>query len=1124
MLEIWGRLNKSSKLWLLASAIVVFGLFQSGGDNHFQRPLRGLKIGYRQNASSGVFTRPVKAIAWALRHNYFKGTEENLYLQYANLFLGQPADMESFLEHRGQLGRYEELLVPGHNDEPLIPYVDIGVEYPPVNIPFIVAPRLLVNQPFDYYSLFAFEMGLLTFATLLAGCWIGDRLLQLSPEQSTRYLAGSTLALLALGHLFTSRLDMILNVFLVGAFATAVLKRPVTSGILLALAAGAKLFPLLMVPLFVAYFWSRGRPRDGWHFLLAWTICTAAIFVPWAVLGEERFWVMFWFHGDRPIQLESTYAGFVLLKQILLGQTSTIALFQGSVNLVTPTNAIFQPMSTLATIGVPAVTLLAYLRAVRRATSDQEAAGAFLRSIVCFLTLLIIVSKVLSPQYLIWIWPLVFLIWDRDAKWIHATALLATGFTQFVYPYFYGDLQSGGAQGILILVARNILLIVLAYLLFIGLWSDGGAQRTANIFHRWFNEKSAVPWLYSIMTLTVVFQFAGKGALIWPQVVFYDSASSLLGALAFNLSQASLGCTLPIAMTVGPMAAIPYAGLILFGLDSVTAGLVVQQTSVLLLVIALVSTLCRLGLSRFQAIPLATLLLAGGLTHDLLVQVSAFPLAVVTSLLLLNLLWSSQSGTPNTWFGPGTLLVLVLGLTEPTVGGALLLAASLYLPVRGSATARLLGLYPIFLLVTILLISTLGGPPVVDFSALKLLPSSDIVLTITAILAGLVWSGRAYADTPPLIRLYFLSTLLSTVTAVILLGFEPCRLLEFKVSSLLLVGTAFANRKFQHKPVLGFLPVLILVILIVPNPFEGRNIPKVAATRRACFQVQGAVGETRPLQSENSFLLSMISDDPLEIQPTDGHGFSFLLPASTERPAKRLETEPVLLLNVPPKHDLSGRRSLSPRLRYRLMQTLRRSGKVRGKDFTIVGAYPPFLVLSSSQPQATNERPAYPFLPPTSDAVCRDNGGRLYVFKGKEYWRVDPFRGLPEHSYPRLMEEDWPGVPFDLEAAANGGDGYFYFFKDSHCWRWDIDGEHSEENNPIDVRSRWNDLPLALDAALEGPDGNLYFFKENQLWVWSVQQKALQGTSPQPLPSQGHSVQAAASGLNPFHSILWKSE
>jgi hypothetical protein len=83
------------------------------------------------------------------------------------------------------------------------------------------------------------------------------------------------------------------------------------------------------------------------------------------------------------------------------------------------------------------------------------------RTVVAFVTagalVLLVANKVLSPQYLLWVVPFAVLL-APPLAWL---ALLASALTIVVYPVAYDALLGGSLEAILLLCARNTVLVVL---------------------------------------------------------------------------------------------------------------------------------------------------------------------------------------------------------------------------------------------------------------------------------------------------------------------------------------------------------------------------------------------------------------------------------------------------------------------------------------------------------------------------------------------------------------------------------------------------------------------------------------------------------------------------------------
>jgi hypothetical protein len=77
----------------------------------------------------------------------------------------------------------------------------------------------------------------------------------------------------------------------------------------------------------------------------------------------------------------------------------------------------------------------------------------------------LVTTKVLSPQYLVWLVPLAVLVRGRAGAAAAVLLAVAMVLTQLVYPYRYEELVALDRGPVLLLTARNALLVAVAALL-----------------------------------------------------------------------------------------------------------------------------------------------------------------------------------------------------------------------------------------------------------------------------------------------------------------------------------------------------------------------------------------------------------------------------------------------------------------------------------------------------------------------------------------------------------------------------------------------------------------------------------------------------------------------------------
>jgi hypothetical protein len=201
-------------------------------------------------------------------------------------------------------------------------------------------------------------------------------------------------------------------------------------------------------------------------------IVAAACFAPFAVLAPDGLRAMFADQLNRPLQVESLGAAVLMAGQHLGTHRLATVTTHGAQALSGRGAGLAADLSTVFEI---AAVLAIWVVFARRRNVDGEstllAAAAVVSALVAF-------DKVLSPQYLIWLVPFVLLV--RGARGVLAGGLLflALGLTQTWFPWNYWRLALGhAAPWSWYLLARDLVLVVLACVLVPGLSGEGGFAR-----------------------------------------------------------------------------------------------------------------------------------------------------------------------------------------------------------------------------------------------------------------------------------------------------------------------------------------------------------------------------------------------------------------------------------------------------------------------------------------------------------------------------------------------------------------------------------------------------------------------------------------------------------------------
>jgi uncharacterized membrane protein len=248
-----------------------------------------------------------------------------------------------------------------------------------------------------------------------------------------------------------------------------VAERPVVAGVLLSIATWIKVWPAaVLVPIVIA---SHKRIQV----VLAGAAVTAVVGLgTWLTGGLPHIMDFLTNQGERGMQLEATFstpwvwlsvfhiAGSRMADNTAINSTEVYGPGAGTVAFL------MQPLLVLGAI--TAAILL--VRALRRGAEREE---LFLEGALMMVTAFIVFNKVGSPQFIIWLAPVIIAGLTHDwERWkVPAALLMGIAMTTFViYPLFYTPLIHAHPVMAAILTTRNVLLVVLLW------WS---VKRTAEL-------------------------------------------------------------------------------------------------------------------------------------------------------------------------------------------------------------------------------------------------------------------------------------------------------------------------------------------------------------------------------------------------------------------------------------------------------------------------------------------------------------------------------------------------------------------------------------------------------------------------------------------------------------------
>lgn len=198
---------------------------------------------------------------------------------------------------------------------------------------------------------------------------------------------------------------------------------------MLALATLFKFYPLvLLIPFFIA---QQKQASGKWYAWRRWNafgvfvaVCVVVETVSLLLSVEGTLGPLSYF-GSRPIQVESFSASLLWLGSFL-GYPLQYAFTFGSLNVLGPLSS---KVEKLGTIGL--VMGLGYLFWLQWRGKMNLPTAVLLTLLIVMLT-----GKVFSPQYLIWVAPLVAYVGKSNWKWLLSWGVVAL-LTTCIYPYIY---------------------------------------------------------------------------------------------------------------------------------------------------------------------------------------------------------------------------------------------------------------------------------------------------------------------------------------------------------------------------------------------------------------------------------------------------------------------------------------------------------------------------------------------------------------------------------------------------------------------------------------------------------------------------------------------------------------
>jgi hypothetical protein len=331
-----------------------------------------------------------------------------------------------------------------------VPYRDFDLEYPPAALPVFLLPAL--GPADDYEALFQ------TLMLLCGSAMVALVAVALARAGATTVELGAGVALTALaplllGQVILTRFDLWPAALVTAALAALLAGRPRLGLGILGAAVAAKLYALVLLPLAVLFVWRHRGRREALVSLGIFGAVLVAIVGPFLLLAPDGVVESVTRQTGRPLQIESLGSALLLAADRTGLYDATVSSSHGSQNLA---GELPDDLANAETVLLVAAIGFVWFLFARSSRSPERLLAASAAVVVAFVAF----GKVLSPQFLIWLIPLVPLVRGRAGVGSALLLALALVFTQLWFPSRYWDVVAVGPPVWFVLV-RDLLLVAL---------------------------------------------------------------------------------------------------------------------------------------------------------------------------------------------------------------------------------------------------------------------------------------------------------------------------------------------------------------------------------------------------------------------------------------------------------------------------------------------------------------------------------------------------------------------------------------------------------------------------------------------------------------------------------------
>ena len=348
-----------------------------------------------------------------------------------------------------------------------LPYRDFPFEYPPLAMPAIALPGLAGTGA----EAFRWAFGVWTLGAAAGVVLLCGALARATGGEPRRAMLAAALMPVLCGALVRTHFDLFPVALLLAGLLLLCLERPRAGLSVLGLGAMTKAFPLVAVPVALAWLVARGRGREAWQGALACAAVMLVIAASAVAVSPEGAADAVRYHVDRPVQIESSPALVLLgLDAVGAGDARSVSSYRSDGLLHPAADAVTSLFAT-AFVALLCAFVVRAVRGRARAARGKDAAladggvasaAASRELVLAALAATVgfaLFGKVLSPQFVIWAIPLGALAFAWRLHALAAAVALAALLTQIEFPAHYFDVVAREPLAIALVAFRNLTLL-----------------------------------------------------------------------------------------------------------------------------------------------------------------------------------------------------------------------------------------------------------------------------------------------------------------------------------------------------------------------------------------------------------------------------------------------------------------------------------------------------------------------------------------------------------------------------------------------------------------------------------------------------------------------------------------